>query len=112
MQKLDPTDYKVLQSCLNMMGKLVSMPHSNMQFLSSNFSGILTIASQATVSHCAAISHLNALRQDALVQKQIEKLLKELAESVKTIVNTQTSLRVVWYLIELNGQMSTFVWLP
>ena len=54
--------------------------------------GNVTKASQGPVSQCAAMPHLNTLRQDVLVQEQVEKHLKELAESMKTGTYNQKSL--------------------
>ena len=55
--------------------------------------GNLTMASQNPVPKSAAIPHLNTLTQDVLVQVQVEKRLKELADSVKTGTCKQKSLR-------------------
>ena len=71
---------------------------SNVQYLNvqsryANMTGNMTMASQEPVSQCATMPHLNTFRQDVLVQEQLEKRFKELAEAVKTGIGKQKSLR-------------------
>ena len=72
----------------------ITMPaNSNVQDLGSNLCTGQSLASQNPVLQNTTIPHLQELRQDIYIQTQVEKRLKDLADSVKSGNCKQNSLR-------------------
>ena len=72
----------------------ITMPvSSGIQDSGSNLYNCQSLASQNPVVQNTTIPHLHELRQDIYLQTQVEKCLKDLADSVKTGNCKQKSLR-------------------
>ena len=89
VSNLNPLASQTLQS-----GNSLAMPvTSNVQDSGSNQFNVQSLASENQVIQNTAIPHLHELRQDIYKQNQVEKRLKDLADSVKTGNCKQKSLR-------------------
>ena len=92
MSKSDLVASQMLQS--TSVENSITMPaNSNVQDLGSNLCTGQSLASQNPVLQNTTIPHLQELRQDIYIQTQVEKRLKDLADSVKSGNCKQKSLR-------------------
>ena len=89
VSKLNPLASQTLQSG-NSLAMLVT---SNVQDSGSKQFNVQSLASENQVIQNTAIPHLHELRPDIYIQNQVEKRLKDLADSVKTGNCRQKSLR-------------------
>ena len=90
--KSNPVAGQKLQS--TSVGNSLTVPvSSNVQDSSLNQCNGHSLASQNPVVQKTTIPHLHELRQDIYIQNQVEKHLKDLADSVKTGNCKQKSLR-------------------
>ena len=92
MSKSGPVASQILQST-SVENSIATPVNSNVQDSGSNLCTGQSLASQNPVVQNTTIPHLQELRQDIYIQTQVEKRLKDLADSVRTGNCKQKSLR-------------------
>ena len=82
--KSDPVSCQRLQSVSTVCNPISASGFSNVQDSDLNQCNNQFLPSPNPVVQSTTLPHLNELRQDVYIQNQVEKRLKELADSVKT----------------------------